>query len=572
LYGSGGVYRHYRGPSSVFETFENTKIQNSRRDIDDITDNMNDIFNSQYMYSTDITKPQKSGVIEQFIDYDNGDGKEYKTLEPVYACSRGQSNIASVFETKLYFKDQKYFINIYADPFISCTLVMQLVQCFHEILHGWTRQHMNSPNPWNFKLYSIRETNNLDNDLVMLTTSFKYNRANWNYDVDDSKYNDALDSIITDLNDNRYRYFFTMFLVSYYWRDDGVGDQEAHAVTCGLIRQESTVVGFILDSTGVIAPDGWNPSMYQIHKKRHFFNTNILTVLFDRIKDKYPNTYTFVHDPDINLNPYNLNFGGGPYQEQYGFCVLFSTFFIHIIYNNICIHNRHIFNNVGNYTTITGFIKELTNYIQQLIQTEPFTINEFFYNYSVNLFNFFLNSPDINNYFDVLDMNDTVTITNNMITNTGNAANFAPVTSANVMTLYMSMINNGMKYLPSMIGVPKQLNFSNYQQMMNNRDFSCINFYTPFRTESNPDKQPLVSWSIRNKRTVFFGDKSLLVVEGDETLKSDNIIKDPSVVLFNLKAFMDELRKSNNNLITDFSLITSALIDYKLAQNNVCFF
>ena len=96
--------------------------------------------------------------------------------------------------------------------------------------------------------------------------------------------------------------------------------------------------------------------------------------------------------------------------------------------------------------------------------------------------------------------------------------------------------------------------------------------HTPFRTEKNPNKQPLVSWSIRNKRTVFFGDKSLLVVEGDETLKSDNIIKDPSVVLFNLKAFMDELRKPNNNLITDFSLITSALIDYKLAQNNVCFF
>ena len=108
--------------------------------------------------------------------------------------------------------------------------------------------------------------------------------------------------------------------------------------------------------------------------------------------------------------------------------------------------------------------------------------------------------------------------------------------------------------------------------MMSNGDFSCINFYTPFRTELNPNKQPLVSWSIRNKLTVFFGDNSLLVVEGDETLKASNIIQDPSVVLLNLKAFIDNLRNPNNNLITDFSLITPALIDYKLPQNNVCIF
>ena len=574
LYGSGGVYRHYRGPSSVFETFENTKAQNSRSDIDDVTDNMNDIFNSQYMYSTDITKLQKSSVIEDFsdlnVDYDNGDGKEYKTLEPVYACNRGQSNIPCVFETKLYFKNQKYFINIYSDPFISCTLVMQLLQHFHEILHGWTRQHMNSPNPWNFRLYSIRETNNVENVQVMIATAFTYNFTTRNYDVGDSRYNDTLDNIINDLNNNRY--FFTMFLMSYYWIDNGVGDQDGHAVACGLIRQQGTVVGFILDSTGVIAPNARNPAMYQIHKKRHFFNEKVLTVLFERIEKTYPNTYTFVHDPDINLNPYNLNFGGGPYQEQYGFCVLFSIFFIHIIYNNICIHNRNIFNNVGNYTKITEFIKELTNYIQQLVQTDPFTINEFFYNYSVNLFNFFLSSRNINDYFDILDMNNTVTTTNAMITNTGNGGYFVPVTSANVMTLYMAMIDDGMKYLPSVIGVPKQLNFSNYIQMMSNGDFSCINFYTPFRTELNPNKQPLVSWSIRNKRTVFFGDQSLLVVDGDETLKSNNIIQDPSVVLLNLKAFIDELRNPNNNLITDFSLITPALIDYKLPQNNVCIF
>ena len=134
------------------------------------------------------------------------------------------------------------------------------------------------------------------------------------------------------------------------------------------------------------------------------------------------------------------------------------------------------------------------------------------------------------------------------------------------------MINDGLLYLPSLIGVPKQPNFQNYKQMMNSGDFSCINFYTPFRTENNPNKQPLVSWSIRNKRTVFFGDKSLLVVEGDETLKSDNIIKDPSVVLFNLKKFMDDLNDPNNNLITDFSLMTPELINYTLSQNNVCFF
>ena len=87
------------------------------------------------MYSSDITTPQKSGVIEEFgdwnIDYDvNGEGTEYKKLENVYSCNQGMSNIPTVFETNMYFKNQNYFINIYSDPFISCTLVMQLVQCF----------------------------------------------------------------------------------------------------------------------------------------------------------------------------------------------------------------------------------------------------------------------------------------------------------------------------------------------------------------------------------------------------------------------------------------------------------
>ena len=135
------------------------------------------------------------------------------------------------------------------------------------------------------------------------------------------------------------------------------------------------------------------------------------------------------------------------------------------------------------------------------------------------------------------------------------------------------MINDGMMYLPSLIGVPK-LNFPNYKEMMNNGDFSCINFYTPFRTENNPNKQPLVSGSIRNKRTVFFGSNSLLVIEVDETLKSNNIISDPLIVLFNLKAFMDNLLIDihDTNLITDFSLMTPALINYTLPQNNVCIF
>ena len=572
LYGSGGVYRHYRGPSSVFETFENTKIQNSSRDIDDVTDNINDIFNSQYMYSTDITKPQKSGVIEEFgdlnIDYDNGDGKEYKTLENVYSCNQGTSNVPTVFETKLYFKNQKYFINIYSDPFISCTLVLQLVQWFLEILHGHTLRLMNPPNPWNFKLYSIRNPDVQYKNQLMLSISMKF--ENWKYTIANEEYNSGLNDIINDLHANEY--YITMFPVSYRW-DEGQGI-DGHAVACGLIKQNSTVVGFIVDSAGVIAPNNWgdHDAVFHAHTKRHPFNKKMLELLFNQIEDKYPNTYTFVYEPDINLNPYHINFGGGPYQEQYGFCVLISTFFIHIIYNNICIHNRNFFNSVNDYTTITGFIKELMKYIQQLIQTEPFTINEFFYNYSVNLFNFFFSSRDINKYFDILDMNDTVTITNKMITNTKNTQKFDPVTSANVMSLYMSLINDGMMYLPSLIGVPKQLNFQNYKEMMRNGDFSCINFYTPFRNENNPNKQPLVSWSIRNKRTVFFGDKSLLVVEGDETLKSDNIISDPSVVLFNLKAFMDDLNHPNNNLITDFSLMTPSLINYTLTQNNVCFF
>ena len=189
------------------------------------------------MYSCNITNSQKSGVIEKFGDWDIG--TEYKILENVYSCNQGRSNILTVFETNLNLKNQKYFMNIYSDSFISCTLLLQLVQCFLEILHGRTIRHMNSPNPWNFKLYSIHETNNNENNQVMLTTHFKYNTEYLNYKLRYKNFNPNLDNIITDLHYN-HQYFFTMFPVSYRWQESEYV-HEAHAVACGLIKQDSTI-------------------------------------------------------------------------------------------------------------------------------------------------------------------------------------------------------------------------------------------------------------------------------------------------------------------------------------------
>ena len=134
----------------------------------------------------------------------------------------------------------------------------------------------------------------------------------------------------------------------------------------------------------------------------------------------------------------------------------------------------------------------------------------------------------------------------------------------------MTIINDGLTYLPSIIGVPKK-NFPNYKDYFERGDYSCITFYTPIRNNEKLKKQPLVSWSYRNKRSVFFGSNALLLVEGDETLSSNNIIYDPSIVLFDLQAFMNDLRNDNyNSLITDYSIMTPSEINYEFSENHVC--
>ena len=112
----------------------------------------------------------------------------------------------------------------------------------------------------------------------------------------------------------------------------------------------------------------------------------------------------------------------------------------------------------------------------RLINTSPFDIEEFFFNYSINIFKFFLSTNAVEEYFDVYDTETTLRIVNNEFVNRPMLQrHFQRVTHANVLSLYMAIVLEGLEHLPSVIGVPKPV-IPNYKELLYAKDYLCIEF------------------------------------------------------------------------------------------------
>ena len=167
---------------------------------------------------------------------------------------------------------------------------------------------------------------------------------------------------------------------------------------------------------------------------------------------------------------------GSEYQQG-GYCLLISFFFIHILYNNIVIHNRNVFDKIDDISEIVEYIEDLMIFIYTLRNTSPFTSKQFFYNYSINIFRFMLTLDDIAYFYEVHDLETTKDKVNAEFANKPDRADiFLPVQSGNVMMIYMDLIFAGKMCLPSLIGVPKLSNKSNFKEMFDRKDYSCIRF------------------------------------------------------------------------------------------------
>jgi len=329
---------------------------------------------------------------------------------------------------------------------------------------------------------------------------------------------------------------------------------------------------FILDPNGVQVdgPKWWHKytriffkntgkKISNVEMVEHFFNEQIVQVLIEQINKNYPNEYEITFDTKINLNAYNINVVGSAYQED-GYCMLISFFFIHLVYNNITIHNRDIFSTITDHKIIVQYLKELMIFIHKLINTPPFTNQQFFYNYSINIFRFMLSTKNVENHYNINSLVNTYKTVRKFFTyNPDEKSLFPTLQTANVMSIYMKIIIGGMGCIPSMIGVPK-LNIPNYNQMLNQRDFSCIRFYTPFRKLNDLKDQPLRLWFADDEEQVIFIEDNICMYKIHENSNRSNppCINKPHFVLLDISKVLAFLNDSNNynSFIKDYKIMS----------------
>ena len=122
---------------------------------------------------------------EHFTDTWDNDFNDSSSNHPsqkvsnIYACNTGLSGIPTIFESKLYFRNDMFYTDIRAEPYVACQLVSQLVLCFLELLHKQITSKFNgTENPWNFKLYNLKNTTNrvsMDDSKNTVLMSLKIN-------------------------------------------------------------------------------------------------------------------------------------------------------------------------------------------------------------------------------------------------------------------------------------------------------------------------------------------------------------------------------------------------------------
>ena len=504
------------------------------------------------------------------------------TLNSLYMCNIGTTRIPTVLETSLYFKSKQYYLNLYTDPYIHSKHVQCMLSLYLYILHKRTIEIVfnNEKNPWNFTLHDLElETLNL------LNLKFMYDRQTETHKIIDTKIaTKLLNKILDDMH--RHDKYMTLFVCTYSFIGGIVDVTDAtiaaHAVVCGIIKDNNRIVLFILDPNGVQVPlwykkymkafNYWNTA-HVSHSQIIFnsFNEKILQVLNVYITKRYPNTYSISTEIETNINEFKLNFTGNNEYQVGGYCALFCVLLIHIIYNNINIHNRDVFRDVKDLYRITEYIKDLLIFLRGVMTSPPFSINQFIHNYSINIFRFFLSSKSVQKYYQVFNIRDTVKRVNDKIMKNPKLRNtFREITMGNVMPIYMNVIFEGLQYLPSMIGVPKEnISSTNYLNMLNMNDYSSVEFYTPFRNVEKLKHQPLVSW-FNEERKVYFTENGLQIPSGndDEYLE----ITDPFVVLLNLDDILDAWADDayDNELVSDFDTFSPSVINDFTATYGKC--
>ena len=521
-------------------------------------------------------------------DFEDATSEQPTSLHPstqcetIYACNTGLSRIPTVFESHLYFRKDKFYLDLLSDPFHQNIVEMYFLYRFLYILHVHTTS-TNSvrKNPWNFTLYYPEESP----ETYVIKLDFQYNNNKKKHELQNQTVNNVLNEIINDMDTQDP--YMTVFLTGYTcnagWGNNGtVGG--GHAVMCGILKQNENIFIFILDSNGVqIEKTIWwqkytsiflkntNKKMSNYEMVDHFFNEQIVQVLINQIKQKsnYPTKYRYKYDTKLNLNPYNMNPRGSEYQQD-AYCVIVTIFFMHLLYNNIALHNRDLFFNTEDSSTIIQYIKELMIFMNTIIKTPPFTKEDFFYNYSINIFRFMLSTQHVENFYNVHDLEQTIETVNNDFSNTPELQNhFIRITSANVLIIYMTIVIEGMKYIPAFIGVPKLSNKSNFKNLLIQKDYSCIRFYTPFRKIKVKKDQPLRLWFYSDPERILFGEKNIVIRDHRRSL---GVIEKPSFILLNLEKVIHLLADKNNYrlLIKDFLLMTPTInisIPYNSCEN-----
>ena len=502
--------------------------------------------------------------------------------KPIYACNTGSTKIPTIFQSHMYFRNSKYYLNLFSDPFASCSLVEIFLSRFLLIIFSHTFNSQRNPNPWNFRLYTLEAI-----PAALIEMSFKYDNKTKKHEINNVMYNDELlNSILDDMNKtNQYMTVCTAhYSCSAGWVSDTVGG--AHCVACGIIKKDIDVFLFIIDPNGTQEPTWWKTykqkfyenSRVRINLVEHFFNKQLLNNLSKKINETYPN-YIILTDTKVNINPFNINISGSRYQEP-GYCVLVSYFFIHIVYNNIVLHNKDSFSAIKDIRVIVEYIKELMIFIHKLVNSSPFTVTHFFYNYSINIFRFFLSTKNVEELYKVHDLYETMEKVNSIITNNPLFKNrFFQVTSANVIIIYIHNILFGLIFLPSLIGIPKLIHEqTNCKNMVRERppDYSCIKFYTPFRNKQVYKDQPLRLWFANDKEQVTFGKEQnqyniYIDTENDrgEQIRL-GVISRPDFVLLNLQEVIKWTVTKPSSLIKDYLIMTPQAINSTDIMVNTC--
>ena len=160
--------------------------------------------------------------------------------------------------------------------------------------------------------------------------------------------------------------------------------------------------------------------------------------------------------------------------------------------------------------------------------------------------------------FTVHELEETKDIVNAEFANNGYKKHwFLPVESGNLMTIYMHIIFEGTMCLPSLIGIPKLLNKSNHRQMLNqDKDYSCIRFFTPFRNNKKICDQPLRLFFENDTEQVEFLSNNIFIVDKQNPNYSENtLIQNPLIVLLDLSKVIYVLKNRYREFILDPSIL-----------------